>query len=83
MTAKHYVTFEIDGELIKSARALATRRGLSVSALLAEELRALIADDREYESARRRAAAMLDDGMSLGGARLTDRGALHDRHGVR
>lgn len=83
MAAKHNITLAIDGNLLKRARAVAARRGLSVSALLAEELRVLVAEDREYESARRRAAAMLDDGMSLGGARIMDRGALHERHRVR
>jgi hypothetical protein len=83
VAAKHNITLAIDGTLLKRARAVAARRGLSVSALLAEELRVLVAEDREYESARRRAAAMLDDGLSLGGVRITDRGALHERHRVR
>jgi hypothetical protein len=83
VATKHNITLAIDGTLLKRARAVAARRGLSVSALLAEELRVLVAEDREYESARRRATAMLDDGLSLGGARITDRGALHERHRVR
>jgi hypothetical protein len=83
MAAKHNITLAIDRALLKRARAVAARRGLSVSALLAEELRALVAQDSEYESARRRASAMLDEGISLGGARVTDRGALHERHRVR
>jgi hypothetical protein len=82
MTSKHYVTFGIDAALLKSALAIAASRGLSVSEMLAEELRALVSVDREYEPARRRAAAMLDDGISLGGVRVTDRGALHERHRV-
>jgi hypothetical protein len=83
VATKHNITLAIDGALLKRARAVAARRGLSVSALLAEELRVLVAEDREYESARRRAVAMLDDGLSLGGVRITDRGALHERHRVR
>ena len=83
MAAKHNITLAIDGALLKRARAVAARRGMSVSALLAEEIRALVADDVEYGSAQRRARAMLDEGFSLGGARVTDRGALHERHRVR
>jgi hypothetical protein len=83
MAARQNITLAIDSTLLKRARAVAARRGLSVSALLAAELRALVAEDFEYESARRRAKAMLDDGISLGGARVTDRGALHERHRVR
>jgi hypothetical protein len=83
VAAKHNITLAIDGALLKRARAVAARRGLSVSALLAEELRTLVADDLEYGSALRRARAMLDEGFALGGARVTDRGALHERHRIR
>jgi hypothetical protein len=83
VAAKQNITLAIDGALLKRARAVAARRGLSVSALLAEELRVMVAEDREYESAQRRALAMLDDGLSLGGVGITDRRALHERHRVR
>lgn len=83
LAAKQNITVAIDGALLRRARAIAARRGLSVSALLAEELRLLVAEDREYESARRRAAALLDDGMALDQARITDRDELHERRRVR
>lgn len=83
MAAKQNITLAIDGALLKRARALAARRGLSVSALLADELRALVADDTAYASSRRRAAALLQDGLPLGGARIDDREALHERRRVR
>ena len=83
MAAKQNITLAIDGSLLKRARAVAARRGLSVSALLADELRELVAEDTAYESAQRRAAALLEDGLSLGGARVTDREALHERRRVR
>ena len=56
MAAKHNITLAIEGTLLKRARALAARRGLSVSALLADELRALVAEDAAYASAERTAA---------------------------
>jgi len=83
VAAKHNITLAIDGMLLKRARALAARRGLSVSALLANELRALVAEDAAYESAERVAAGLLQDGLPLDGARVTDRATLHDRHRVR
>lgn len=83
MAAKQNITVAIDGALLKRARAIAARRGLSVSALLADELRAIVADDTAYESARRQAMAALKDGLPLGGAKITDRGALHERRRVR
>ena len=83
VAAKHNITLAIEGTLLKRARALAARRGLSVSALLADELRALVAEDAAYASAERVAAGLLQDGLPLAGARVTDRSALHDRHRVR
>lgn len=43
MTSKHYITFGIDGALLKSALAVAARRGLSVSEMLATASRPLTA----------------------------------------
>lgn len=83
MAAKQNITVAIDGTLLKRARAVAARRGLSVSALLADELRALVADDTAYESARRQAVALLADGLPLGRAKITDRESLHERRRVR
>ena len=83
MAAKQNITVAIDGALLKRARAVAARRGLSVSALLADELRAIVADHSAYESARRQAMAALKDGLPLNGAKITDREALHERRRVR
>lgn len=83
VAAKQNITLAIDGALLKRARAVAARRGLSVSALLADELRALVAEDAAYESARRRAVALLQEGLPLGGARIDDRESLHERRRVR
>jgi hypothetical protein len=57
----------IDPGLLKKARAVAARRGLSVSALLADELRELVAEDSGYAAARKRALALLSAPLSLGG----------------
>ncbi len=58
MTAKHNITVAIEPGLLKKARAVAARRGLSVSALLAEELRHLVAEDTRYAAAQKRAVAL-------------------------
>ena len=80
---KHNITVAIDRELLKRARGLAAKRGCSVSALLAAELRELVASDQHYEAASRRATGLLATGLALGGARMLDRQALHERHRVR
>ena len=46
MRPKHNITVAIEASLLKKARAVAARRGRSVSALLADELRQLVADGR-------------------------------------
>ena len=80
MAVNHNITLAIEGALLKRARALAAQRGLSVSALLADQLHALVAEDAAYASAQRVAAGLLQDGLPFGGARVIDRAALHKRH---
>jgi hypothetical protein len=80
---KHNITVAIDRDLLKRARGLAAKRGCSVSALLAAQLRDLVSSDQHYEAASRRANGLLVTGMALGGARMVDRQALHERHRVR
>lgn len=83
MAAKQNITVAIEAALLKQARAIATRRGRSVSAMLADELRELIAKDRAYEAACQSAKAMLKTGFPLQGARMRDRSEVHDRRRVR
>jgi hypothetical protein len=82
MAAKHNITVAIDPALLKKARAIAAQRGLSVSALLAEELRELVASDAAYTAARKRALALFSTPLPLGGTRLT-RTELHERRRLR
>jgi hypothetical protein len=82
-TKKHNITVAIDRDLLKRARGVAAKRGCSVSALLAGELRQLVASEQEYDAARRRALALMSAGLSLGGAKLVDRDAIHERHRLR
>ena len=78
MTVKHNITLAIEPNLLKKARAVAARRGRSVSALLADELRELVAEDARYAAARKRALALLASPLSLGGSPLA-REELHER----
>jgi hypothetical protein len=83
MAAKQNFTVAIEPALLKQARAIATRRGLSVSAMLAAELRELVAKDRAYEAARRSAKAMLKTGFPLQGMRMRARSGAHGRRSLR
>jgi hypothetical protein len=82
MTAKHNITVAIESGLLKKARAVAARRGLSVSALLADELRELVKDDAQYAAARKRAYSLLSTPLPLAGSALT-REQLHERRRIR
>src|SRR2546429_9921013 len=82
MRPKHNITVAIEPSLLKKARAVAARRGRSVSALLADELRHLVADDAGYAAARKRALALLAAPLSLGGSPLKREG-LHERNRLR
>lgn len=83
MAIKQNITVAIEPALLKQARVIAARRGRSVSALLADELRELVDEDRAYEAARQSAKAMLKSGLKLQGARMRNRDEVHDRRRFR
>ena len=82
MVAKANITVAIEPRLLKKARAVAARRGQSVSALLADELRELVDEHSRYISAQKRALSLLQNPLSLGGAPLR-REELHERRRLR
>ena len=82
MVAKANITVAIEPGLLKKARAVAARRGQSVSALLADELRELVAEDAGYASAHKRALSLFQSPLSLGGVPL-GREELHERRRLR
>jgi len=77
------ITLALDKQLLKRARAFAAQQGTSVSAMLAGELRKLIEREAAYEQAKARALAQLSSPFRLGGAKMTNREALHDRQHLR
>lgn len=82
MATKRNITVAIEPALLKSARAVAARRGRSVSALLGDQLRELVAADLQYAAAQKRALALFAKPLPLGGRPLS-RAALHERNRVR
>src|SRR5471030_113961 len=80
---KQNITLALDKQVLKKARSFAARRGTSVSAMLADELRKIVAEDMQYEQAKTKALAQLSSPFRLGGAKVANREALHDRQGLR
>ena len=80
---KQNITLALDKQVLKKARAFAARRGTSVSAMLADELGKIVAEQAQYEQAKVKALAQLSSPFRLGGAKVANRDALHDRQGLR
>jgi predicted transcriptional regulator len=53
------LTVQLDEDVIRRAKALAARRGTSVSALVAQQINALTEADERYQRARESALRML------------------------
>jgi hypothetical protein len=80
---KRNITLSIDKELLRQARGMAAKRGMSISALLSEKLLESADHERAYERAKSNALAQMDLGFHLGGTGIRDRAALHDRGNLR
>jgi hypothetical protein len=80
---KQNITLALDKQILKTARTVAARRGSSVSAMLADELTKIVAEETLYEQAKVKALALLNSPFRLGGEKVTNREALHDRQGLR
>lgn len=82
-TVKQNITLSVDKNILQRARVIAAERGMSVSSLLAEELRELVTSEQAYEQAKSKALSLLDKPFHLGGQGIKDRDALHDRARLR
>jgi hypothetical protein len=80
---KQNITVSVKRDLLRRARELAAKRRTSVSKLLAEELEKRVDEARAYAASRRKALALLKQGLHLGGHGIANRDALHDRAGLR
>ena len=80
---KQNITLALDQEVLKAARAFAARRGTSISAMLAEDLRMKIEQKLHYEQSKQRALSMLSEAFHLGVHGTINREALHDRATLR
>ena len=80
---KRNITLSLDKELLRRARGMAAKRGMSISALLSEKLQESADHERAYKRAKAAALSQMDLGYHLGGAGIQDRAALHDRGNLR
>lgn len=76
--SKRNLTVQLDEDVICQAKVVATRRGTSVSGLVAQQLQELVEADGRYEIAHRRARAAMGESTPRGGRRWL-REDLYDR----
>jgi hypothetical protein len=76
---KQNITLSIEKELLKRAKLIAAKKETSVTKLLTEQLAKIVLEDDQYNSAKKRALAMLKRGLHLGGSIIAKREELHER----
>jgi len=77
------ITLSIDERVLRAAKVAASRRGLSLSALLRQQLERLAQGDERYDAAQRAALEWMERGASLGLGEHPTREELHDRDALR
>jgi hypothetical protein len=78
-TKKQNLTISLSPQTIRKAKVLAAQRSTSISALVAEQVEALVDADEAYERAAASAIARMKRGFHLGGGPLVSRDELHER----
>ena len=76
---KQNITLSVDKELIRKAKLVAIEKGTSISGLLTDQLKRILHEDDEYETARKHAVALMKRGFRLGGKIRSSRGEWHER----
>ena len=76
---KQNITLSVDKDLIKKGKVIAAERDISVSKMLSEQLKQLVEDNEQYETAKRSALQTLKKGYHLGGKITWKREDLYGR----
>jgi O-phosphoseryl-tRNA(Cys) synthetase len=76
---KQNITVSLDGKVLRNARILAVKQGMSISGFLAKQIEAFVGEEDVYKAAQREAMALLDRGFHLGGVIKVTRYELHER----
>jgi hypothetical protein len=76
--SRRNLTIQLEDDLVRRAKVLASKRVTSVSGLVAHELDDMISEDERYEEARRQALESMENAQPRGGRHWT-REELYDR----
>lgn len=77
--ASQNITIRLDRRTVRRAKVLAAKQNTSISRLIARQIETLVGEDDAYEQAKRRALALLDRGLHLGGRIEASRDEWHER----
>jgi hypothetical protein len=78
---KQNLTVQLDADVIREAKALAARRGTSVSGLVAQQIAELTAADKRYQRAKESALRMMAEARDRGGRQWTREELYEERLG--
>jgi hypothetical protein len=76
---KTKITLRLDAELLRAAKTVAAEEGRTVSALLTDQLAAIVRERRGFAQARDRTLARLRQGIDLGWTPARSRHDVHER----
>ncbi len=76
---KTRITLTLDAELLQAARAVAAEEGRPLSALLTDQLAAIVRERKGFAQARERALARLREGIDLSWTPGRSRHDVHER----
>ena len=76
---KTRITLTLDAELLQAARAVAAEEGRPLSALLTDQLAAIVRERKGFAQARERALARLREGIDLSWTPARSRYDVHER----
>jgi hypothetical protein len=78
-SVKTKIPLTLDAELLRAARAVAAEDGRPLSALLTDQIAAIVREPRGFARARDRALARLREGIDLGWTPARSRQDVHER----
>jgi Arc/MetJ-type ribon-helix-helix transcriptional regulator len=73
------ITLSLPKSVLRRMKLLAAQRQSSVSRLLTQAVENMLAEETEYEAARKRQTKLLEKGFNLGFRKPANRDALHER----
>jgi hypothetical protein len=76
---KRKVSLTLDAELLHAAKAIAAAEGRPLSALLTDQLAAIVRERKGFAQARERALARLREGIDLSWTPARSRHDVHER----